>query len=1317
MATEQKKETGMQTVEREGVSTQTKSALPVIYDPKCQVPATSSEGKDGSSSIPYQQKPINHNELIRQAKEDYDKSIPDLRAIVRNHLYSFMISKLDPDETPIESKTDVEQIMRLNMELFNHTNVQKAISGLEKTTKKNYSVLFHIYARCAQRILNGFVGLNSQTLSDLMKDFSNTFDKFIPLAEFEKIVAEAKRQVVPFEVAKDMIKGWFSSGADSKTAPYAQGLAKLVKFILPQRYHYYTIYNQNPQEIEDFKDVIRVFEKDLERDDGSFDTMVSNLVDVIQMSSVDENMLNTTIKRLNRLFNEFGYNMSIKKGGAPKQDCLTDQNCKNMTYNIFKKEGNCVNTRVFNFLTDTAFGLTDDDYTRVAAKVGAIDCKHPGPPVQGTPTTIADEVPIKPPTPPTPTPTPTPPGPTPTPTPPAPTPPGPIPGSTSDLEKFLIEQMNRAADYAVHLNVKLPSGDQFTTQLYTNLDDVMNLILQMLSAAKTEKVPSIQKLLETLSNDMQEIATQIFTNPNIYQTQPGSQQVPVQIVNQLTPELQTSLAETGNVLESNLVTVPNKVEELIVYNIVVDMIRDSLLVLNQYILTILLSKNLNSDEQNNLLSSLKTSFSETVNQLKNLIAALKGNDPDLKPKMNELMTNLSTIVDNLDKPPSAPPAIEGQGGGADEPAKPEPIRMTADTIKNDADAIRELRKKIDSVRGSFKDIERAWSSYESNAPIKNFTTGTTARVDDKINKAIVEISKELKKEKIYVLEEEDKTSSEVDIEKDNAFNTFISNTRPTGTYTNGQTKYVHINNIYICYNYVKIDSSLEDSINRRKKDAFSRNRENFVSYLSVLKNYYDREGDISKNTLISRIVKLIENFKEEPAKNITDLKNFVGIIDDNQDDNTEKIKRLKNDINGNIRYIDTGYEILEFYVDKYFNIDNTDTDSNNYTKFKKTIYAVINIIKLRTLINSILPTVNISMDVYQPKEVEVLNTYLSASEPPTKKLTDTIIKNAMTESKELVSNILDYSRKYAALNPVVKQRVLEVLDPSDDSKSKINIEGVLKQLETLIDSDFKELKNKIAQEKQYLAKGGAPDIKEDLLKNRQTIKDLIKTGNDQLNLLDAMVQDFTGTLKKSVGMPGYYSNVMMNPGGFSLFDTLYKKYIESQNDTRKGPYVANMELAEGLKSNKLVPREVLAVSKQDKIIFIAFTFFIRLIALAIVDYLINKERINKLSVALIAYLGMYIGFFLVFLLIVNIDGYKLRIVLNYFNLHGNMSVAFAHPMLVGIFGTIMYLVMKNMNTIGSVTAYSNEDKVRLKYKMQVLTLVAWVFVSIITMFT
>lgn len=200
-------------------------------------------------------------------------------------------------------------------------------------------------------------------------------------------------------------------------------------------------------------------------------------------------------------------------------------------------------------------------------------------------------------------------------------------------------------------------------------------------------------------------------------------------------------------------------------------------------------------------------------------------------------------------------------------------------------------------------------------------------------------------------------------------------------------------------------------------------------------------------------------------------------------------------------------------------------------------------------------------------------------------------------------------------------------------------------------------------------------------------------------------------------MPGYYSNVMMNPGGFSLFDTLYKKYIDSQNDTRKGPYVANMELAEGLKSNKLVPREVLAVSKQDKIIFIAFTFCIRLIALSIVEYLINKERINKLSIALIAYLGLYIGIFLVFLLLVNIDGYKLRIVLNYFNLHGNMSVAFAHPMLVGIFGTIMYLVMKNMNTIGSVTAYSNEDKVRLKYKMQVLTLVAWVFVSIITMFT
>ena len=168
MATDNEKEkTGMQTVEREGVATETDGTPPLPHDAKCQVPPTSSEGKDGSSNIPYEpQQPIDHAKLVQQAKEDYDKSIPELRAIVRNHLERFMISTLDPQETKsIESKTDVEQIMRLNTELFNYTTVQQAISGLEKTTKKNYSVLFHIYARCAQRLLNGFVKLDKKTLS------------------------------------------------------------------------------------------------------------------------------------------------------------------------------------------------------------------------------------------------------------------------------------------------------------------------------------------------------------------------------------------------------------------------------------------------------------------------------------------------------------------------------------------------------------------------------------------------------------------------------------------------------------------------------------------------------------------------------------------------------------------------------------------------------------------------------------------------------------------------------------------------------------------------------------------------------------------------------------------------------------------------------------------------------------------------------------------------------------------------------------------------------------------------------------------------
>jgi len=91
--------------------------------------------------------------------------------------------------------------------------------------------------------------------------------------------------------------------------------------------------------------------------------------------------------------------------------------------------------------------------------------------------------------------------------------------------------------------------------------------------------------------------------------------------------------------------------------------------------------------------------------------------------------------------------------------------------------------------------------------------------------------------------------------------------------------------------------------------------------------------------------------------------------------------------------------------------------------------------------------------------------------------------------------------------------------------------------------------------------------------------------------------------------------------------------------------------------------------------------------------------------------------FIAFVLLVNLDLYRLRIVFNMLNMHANGGYVYMHLGLLWLFGAFIYLVLANLNVFGSggstPRATSDYEKQVLISKLQLLTLIVWALLTIV----
>lgn len=248
--------------------------------------------------------------------------------------------------------------------------------------------------------------------------------------------------------------------------------------------------------------------------------------------------------------------------------------------------------------------------------------------------------------------------------------------------------------------------------------------------------------------------------------------------------------------------------------------------------------------------------------------------------------------------------------------------------------------------------------------------------------------------------------------------------------------------------------------------------------------------------------------------------------------------------------------------------------------------------------------------------------------------------------------------------------------------------------------------------------------------------------------LQKALVDFVKELKDNVeNVISGDGNKAKNTKDMNIFDKIWSNYNEGMN---RNDYKTPNEkfknqfnsLREGRKlydsvlQNNLDPELILEINLQDKATFIFLIFLIRTIIIIAIEFLIEYNMIQTLQFSIILYGFAYLLILCLFIVFVNYDSYKLRIIFNYLNLHINSSNIMLHIILFAVFTALVYIIiqsdnflknfgnmfdytniynhiydMKSMFTEDSEGELSRNEKLKLLYRTDIISMIVFIFAS------
>lgn len=366
--------------------------------------------------------------------------------------------------------------------------------------------------------------------------------------------------------------------------------------------------------------------------------------------------------------------------------------------------------------------------------------------------------------------------------------------------------------------------------------------------------------------------------------------------------------------------------------------------------------------------------------------------------------------------------------------------------------------------------------------------------------------------------------------------------------------------------------------------------------------------------------------------------------------------------------------------------------------------------------------------------------------------------NKQEYSKEITSiqkSFKDYSNEKE-----YKDNILSIVvnEEGDVKKSITKTESELEVLEKKIKLQEMELERDRAERKRGGSggSGGGSNGRPKKMfggerKPNKYYEDKYKPLKALIDDIDALIKQIAKTEGKEDGDKDPFSKKYgmfgdAEDGVSTIYNTIWHDYKKEMNKIKsKGVTLDSLKqdnrLYERFKMNELDPQDVLKISFQDKVIFICIVLIIRTFAMVLIELLIEYNFVSTLSRGIIVYSVLYVLLLLTSVLIINYDSYKLRILVNYLNVHINSSNIFFHVLLFALFIGLILIIINdregdnNLKGVDNIFNYTyvykyiyeiaekskpmsdllltQKEKVKLQYRMDIITMIIFIFSSLL----
>jgi hypothetical protein len=564
-------------------------------------------------------------------------------------------------------------------------------------------------------------------------------------------------------------------------------------------------------------------------------------------------------------------------------------------------------------------------------------------------------------------------------------------------------------------------------------------------------------------------------------------------------------------------------------------------------------------------------------------------------------------------------------------------------------------------------------------------------------------------------------------------------------------------------NNIKLDIKLNDTVNKNTIDTeisivLDEKEKNIIKLICII-TYYKKwfESENYTNDEDAKIDALENELK------IIDKKEVEKIKDKNKEIETYKRSIVIDKYKNLFQYIQiASFDIFEYVDKRYTDLtakdkDAKDKDAKEFIETFKTevYYALININNNSSGVDSesqLYENGNEKVELEARKDLlvklkEQLDKQLKQLNDIRQFLIDSDKQEYSKEITELKNAFKDYKKEKEYDDNILTILVNEEGEVKNqlekNSMNKKILADKAEQDRMRLQRDLDIAKKTGGRNRQMKIYGGGEQKTSKYYEEKYKPLNVLLTAIDQLIKKIAEIEgkddDDKDPFSKKNGMFGDTDNDFN-----SIYNNIWKDYKKEMNKIKsKGVTLDSLKqdnrLYERVKENNLDPQDVLKITFQDKVIFICIILIIRTFAMVLIELLIEYNIVSTLNRGIFVYSIIYLLLLLTGVLIINYDSYKLRILVNYLNIHINSSNIFFHALLFCLFIGLIFIIINDednsLKSIDNIFNYtyvykyiyeiaeksnpmshlllSQKEKLKLQYRMDIITMIIFIFSSLL----